>query len=218
MGMRGCRFTLTAYPLRTQCPSVWLSVPPATNPRPSAHSTSAFSAPSAVNSRMNLPEVQVTFQAISSLAIAGGLLYSAFQFRQYRRAQHFANFTKLVEAQMHLREMRVTDPALAEVYRDDVTHAESDPPLSPADRERAIREYFFNLMQLSVFEIVWYGHHHGQIPADYFKSWESRMRQIVVERSFRQMWASPSMKIMHDQFQRYMMELVRTTPEKPRVN
>lgn len=162
---------------------------------------------------MNLPEVQVTFQAISSLAIAGGLLYSAFQFRQYRRAQHFANFTKLVEAQMHLREMRVTDPKLADVYRDDVAIADTAPA---ADRDKAIREYFFNLMQLSVFEIVWYGHHHGQIPADYFKSWESRMRQIVVERSFREMWASPSMKIMHDQFQRYMMELVRTTAEKPR--
>ena len=166
---------------------------------------------------MNLPEVQVTFQAISSLAIAGGLIYSAFQFRQYRRAQHFANFTKLVEAQMHLREMRVTDPKLADVYRDDVAIADAA-HAGGADRDKAIREYFFNLMQLSVFEIVWYGHHHGQIPADYFKSWESRMRQIVVERSFREMWASPSMKIMHDQFQRYMMELVRTTAEKPRVN
>lgn len=147
------------------------------------------------------------FQAISSFAIAGGLVYSAYQFRQYRRAQHFANFTKLVEAQMHLREMRVTDPSLAEVYRDDVEHAHRQP-----DAQRAIREYFFNLMQLSVFEIVWYGWRHGQIPSDYSRSRETRMREVVTERSFREMWGTPAMKIMHDEFQAYMTALLRTTP------
>lgn len=155
---------------------------------------------------MTLQETQLAFQAISSFAIAGGLVYSAYQFRQYRRAQHFANFTKLVEAQMHLREMRVKDPILAEVYQDDVAHAHRQP-----DPQRAIREYFFNLMQLSVFEIVWYGFHHGQVPEDYFRSWETRMRQVVVESSFREMWGTPAMKIMHDEFQAYITELVRTT-------
>ncbi len=158
---------------------------------------------------MTLQEIQVGFQALSSFAIAAGLVYSAYQFRQYRRAQHFANFTKLVEAQMHLREMRVKDPALAEVYRDDVAHAHLQ-----ADPQRAIREYFFNLMQLSVFEIVWYGHQHGQIPDDYFLSWETRMRQVVAERSFREMWGTSAMKIMHDEFQAYVAAMVRATPEK----
>lgn len=156
---------------------------------------------------MTLPELQLTFQALSSLAIAGGLVYSAYQFRQYRRAQTFANFTKLVEAQMHLREMRVNDPRLAEVYKDDVAHAHTQP-----DPGRAIREYFFNLMQLSVFEIVWYGYTHGQIPADYFRSWETRMREVIAEKSFREMWGTPAMKIMHDEFQVYMTGLVAATP------
>jgi len=153
---------------------------------------------------MTIQEVQVLAQSLSSLAIAGGLIFTAIQFRHYRRAQHFANFSKLVELQMHLREMRVSDPSLAEVYVHDVQHART---------ERDVREYFFNLMQLSVYEIVWFGRRHGQIPEDYFASWERRMREIAAERSFRAMMGSPSMKIMHDDFQHYMQRVMaETTP------
>lgn len=155
---------------------------------------------------MTLQEVQVLIQSISSFAIAGGLIFTALQFRTYRRAQHFGNFSKLVELQMHLREMRVNDPTLAQVYRHDTDFANTP---------REVREYFFNLMQLSVFEIVWFGYKHGQIPEDYFKAWDVRMRAIAAEKSFRQMMASPSMKIMHDEFQRYIMKVVEQTPERP---
>src|SRR5262245_21550561 len=155
-------------------------------------------------------DVQLTFQALSSLAIAGGLIYTALQFRKQRQAQHFANFTKLVEMQMHLREMRVSDPSLASVFRGDVSFAEALP--TAEERERAVREYFFNLMQLSVFEIVWFGWSHGQIPEDYFRSWEIRMRDIVAERSFRAMWSSPSMKFMHDAFYDFMKRMIDQTP------
>lgn len=149
-----------------------------------------------------LLEVQVFFQALSSLAIAGGLIYSAFQFRNYKKAQHVANFTRLVELQMHLREMRVDDPTLARVYKHDVEHASS-----PTE----VREYFFNLMQLSVFEIVWFAYEQGQLPDDYYSSWDTRMREIAAEPSFRAMFASTSMKLMHDKFQTYMKQMVAQT-------
>ena len=155
---------------------------------------------------MTLPELQLMFQALSATAITGGLVYSALQFRKAREAQHFANFSRLVEMQMHLREMRVGDPSLAKVYRGDVAFTDGLP--TPQERERAVREYFFNLMQLSVFEIVWFGWKRGQIPEDYFRSWESRMHEIVSERSFVEMWNSPSMKFMHDEFHEYMGEMV----------
>jgi len=155
---------------------------------------------------MTLQQLQVLFQALGSLAIAGGLIYTAIQFRSYRQAQHFANFTKLVEMQMHLREMRVMDPTLADVYRHDVDFTQGM-PAGPA-RQRALREYFFNLMQISVFEVVWFGHRHGQVPEDYFRSWESRMLALIPEETFLLMWNSPSMKIFHDDFQRYMTKLV----------
>lgn len=148
---------------------------------------------------MQLNEIQVALQAVSSFAIAGGLIFTAIQFRAYRRAQHVANFAKLVEMQAHLREMRVHDPKLAEVYRHDVAHTHS---------EREVREYFFNLMQLSVFEIVWFAHKHGQLPADYFRSWEARMRDIASEQSFQSMMNSKSMKFMHDEFQAYITALM----------
>ncbi|MCC6322213.1 MAG: hypothetical protein IT438_12340 [Phycisphaerales bacterium] len=151
---------------------------------------------------MTLQQAQVLFQALSSLAIAGGFLYTARQFLNYRKAQHFANFSKLVELQMHLREMRVSDPSLAEVYRHDVAEMTS---------QAEIRQHFFNLMQLSVFEIVWFGHQSGQIPDDYFRSWEERMREIAEEESFRAMMASDRRKIMHDPFHRYMQGMLEQT-------
>jgi hypothetical protein len=144
--------------------------------------------------------IQVTLQALSSFAIAGGLIFAAYQFLYARRAQHVANFAKMVELQMHLREMRVDDPSLARVYEHDVVGLETD---------RDIREYFFNLMQLSVFEIVWYAHKQGQLADDYYESWVKRMLDIESETSFRKMMASPAMKILHDDFQDFVTSMVK---------
>lgn len=146
-----------------------------------------------------LQTMQLIFQSISSLAIAGGLVYTSIQFWNYKRAQHVANFSKLVELQMQLRRMRVEHPELASVYRHDVRDLESP---------REVQEYFMNLMQLSLFEIAWFGHKHGQIPQDYFNSWIKRMESIAEEESFQKMMDAPSMKIMHDDFQNYMNELM----------
>lgn len=151
---------------------------------------------------MNLQEVQVFFQSISSLAIAGGLIYTAVQFRNWRRAAHVANFSKLVELQMHQRELRVQDPRLAAVYEHDVEGLHSD---------QEIRYYFMNLMQLSIFEIVWFSHRNRQLPDDYYESWVRRMESIMAEDSFRKMMANPAMKILHDDFQKYVQEMLART-------
>lgn len=143
---------------------------------------------------------QVLLQALSAGAIAGGLIYTAFQFRHARKAQLVANFTKLVELQYQLRKLRVEQPQLAGVYEHDVEHLNTD---------EEIREYFLNLMQLSLFEIAWYSHQQGQIADDYFRSWASRMWQIGQEDSFKRMINNPSMKIMHDEFQKYVTALVQ---------
>jgi hypothetical protein len=150
---------------------------------------------------MNLQLLQVILQAVSSLAIAGGLAFAAVTFMHARRAQHVANFTKLVELQMQLRKMRVDDPSLASVYQHDVQGLSSD---------REIREYFMNLMQLSVFEIVWFSHRHGQLPDDYYRSWVERMKAIEQEESFLRMIGTKSMKILHDDFQKYIVEMTNS--------
>ncbi|MCI0362577.1 MAG: DUF6082 family protein [Phycisphaerales bacterium] len=147
---------------------------------------------------MNLQLLPIILQAVSSFAIAGGLIFAAVQFLYARKAQHVSNFAKLVELQMQLRKMRVDDPSLASVYKHDVEGATSD---------REIREYFMNLMQLSVFEIVWFSHRMGQIPDDYYQSWVERMKAIEQEESFIRMINTKSMKILHDDFQKYIVEM-----------
>ncbi len=142
---------------------------------------------------MQLQTIQVFLQFISSTAIAASLLYAAIQFRNTRRAQHVANFTKLVELQMSLRRMRVDDPSLGSVHSHDMEGLNSP---------EEVRAYFVNLMQLSVFEIVWFSHKMGQLPDDYFESWMKRMEQIREEPSFQKMLDKPSMKIFHDDFQK----------------
>ncbi|MDX2146307.1 MAG: DUF6082 family protein [Planctomycetota bacterium] len=152
--------------------------------------------PDSVAFGLTLPQLQVILQSISSLAIAGGFFYAAVQFRQARQAAHVTNFIRLVELQNQLRRMRVDNPALARVHPRDIEHLSTD---------QEIREYFLNLMQLGVFEIAWFSYKHGQIPKDYFLSWERRMSALQEEESFQQMIDNPSMKIMHDEFQRYVM-------------
>ena len=139
-------------------------------------------------------------QAIASLAIAGGLIFTAIQFRHARRAQHVANFAKLVELQNQLRRMRIDDPELARVYQDDVRGMNSP---------EEIRAHFLNLMQLAIFEIAWYAHKHGQLADDYYESWVHRMRVIEQEESFQRMFNAPNMKILHEDFQRLMDEIMK---------
>lgn len=152
----------------------------------------------------NLQLLQITLQALSAFAIAGGLLYTAFQFREARKAQSVGNFAKLVELQFQLRRMRVENPELAASHKADVEHLHSP---------QEVQAYFLSLMQLSLFEIAWYAHEQRQLPEDYFKSWERRMWQLGSEESFQKMLANPAMKIMHDDFDTYVRRLLnRPTP------
>lgn len=153
--------------------------------------------------------IQLALQAVSSLSIGGGFLFAAYQFINVRHAQKVANFTRLVELQMQLRRMRVEDPALASVYQDDVADLRTP---------EEIRCYFFNLLQLSVFEIAWYARQQGQLSAEYFASWERRMRVIAAEKSFQKMMNNPAMKILHDQFERYILELMREVSHEQRTH
>jgi hypothetical protein len=140
-------------------------------------------------------------QALSSFAIAGGFIFTAVQFRQARKAQLVANFAKLVELQSQLRYVRVQSPSLASVSPGDVKYFTND---------REIQEYFLNLIQLSLFEIAWYANKQGQITPDYYHSWTTRMWSIAQEDSFRRMIDNPAVKIMHDDFGRFIKRLVES--------
>ena len=149
--------------------------------------------------------IQIILQALSSFAIAGGLIFTAVQFRSARKAQLVANFSKLVELQSQLRYRRVDDPSLASAQ--DTENLSTD---------REVQDYFLNLIQLSLFEIAWYANKHGQIPPDYFQSWTTRIWQLSQEPGFRSMIDNPSMKIMHDDFDAYLRALIKS-PTPPRI-
>lgn len=63
-------------------------------------------------------------------------------------------------------------------------------------------------------EVVWFSYKEGQLPKSYYQSWEKRMAAIASEPSFRRMVGNPSMKILHDEFQIYIQQLVKVTPER----
>ena len=71
-------------------------------------------------------------------------------------------------------------------------------------RPEDIRSDFYNLMQLSLFEIAWFSHLKGQLTDDYFKSWVNNMAEVAHRPAFRAMWKSDRTKIMHDGFRQYM--------------
>jgi hypothetical protein len=147
----------------------------------------------------HLQILQVTLQALSSFAIAAGLIYTAIQFGEARKAQLVTNFSKLVELQYQLRRLRVDNPRLAS--EGDVQHLHS---------EHEIQVYYVNLMQLSLFEIAWYAHKHRQLPDDYFDSWRARIWDVAQEPSFRAMLDNPAMKIMHDEFATFVRKLIES--------
>src|SRR5262245_53256103 len=98
--------------------------------------------------------LQVVLQAVSVLAVAGGVVYAALQFRGWRTAQYVANVTKLVELQLQLRKMVVDDPTLAPVGL----------ALPAEDQGEATRGHFYNLMQLITGSPCARHRWHGAVP------------------------------------------------------
>ena len=145
---------------------------------------------------MNSSILHEIVQAIPVLSAAGGLLFTGWQLRGWRAQQYVTNFTKLIELQLQIRQMYINDPTLA-------------PDGIPAEQTRP---YFFNLIQLSLFEIAWYSHKYGQLTDDYFASWEASMVSIARRPSFRAMWQSEQTKILHDGFRKYMETLMQERP------
>ena len=145
---------------------------------------------------MNNSIIHELVQAIPVLAAAGGVVYAALQFRGWRYSQYVANFTKLIELQLQIRKMVIDDPTLG-------------PEGVPKEE---MRGYYYNLIQLSLFEIAWFSHRYGQLTEDYFTSWEVSMVSIAKRPAFRAMWESDRTRILHDGFRKYMETLMQKTP------
>jgi hypothetical protein len=148
---------------------------------------------------VNSATFHILVQAVSLLGVTGGLVYAGLQFRGWRDAQYVANFTKLVEIQLQLRKMLVDDPTLA-------LQGLGMPVETPPE---GIRGDYYNLMQLSVFEIAWFAHLHGQLTDDYFNSWVASMADVVQRPAFQSMWLSNRVKILHSGFREYINKMMK---------
>ncbi len=140
-------------------------------------------------------------QTVSLFGVAAGLIYTGVQLRNWKNAQYVTNFTKLVELQMQLRKMVVDDPTLAS--------ATFGPGIEISLED--IRGDFYNLMQVSLFEIAWFSHRHGQLTEDYFKTWTGYMVTVMQRPAFREMWKFDRTKILHARFREYIDTLLSTT-------
>jgi hypothetical protein len=145
---------------------------------------------------------QFVVQFISTLGVAGGVVYAGKQLRGWRDSQYIANFTKLVQLQLEMRKMAVDDPTLA--FQ---SHG------APAATPRDIREDYYNLMQLRLFEIAWFTHLHGQLTDDYFNSWVAGMAEVIQRPAFKTMWDKERLKIQHSGFRDYMNEMMKQNGE-----
>ena len=148
---------------------------------------------------MNNAVFQIVLQTVSTLGVAVGLVYAGLQLRGWRKAQYVANFTKLVELQLQLRKMLVDDPTLA------LQGLGVPAGTSPDD----IRGDYYNLMQLSLFEISWFTHQHGQLTDDYFNSWVASMAEVARGPAFQAMWQNERLKILHNGFREYITKMMK---------
>jgi hypothetical protein len=140
-------------------------------------------------------------QTVSLLGVAGELVYTGVQLHNWRNAQYVTNFTKLVKLQMQLRKMVVEDPTLATASLGPGIEVSADD----------IRGDFYNLMQVSLFEIAWFSHRHGQLTEDYFRTWAGYMVTVAQRPAFRDMWKMDRTKILHDRFREYMESVLAAT-------
>src|SRR6266699_5035608 len=89
--------------------------------------------------------------------------------------------------------------------------------MSPETAPDEIRGNFYNLMQVSLFEIALFSHQHGQLPHDYFASWVANMAVVAQRPAFRTMWQSDRTKILHAGLRQYMNNLLRTASDSTTV-
>ena len=143
---------------------------------------------------MNNPMLQVVLQAVSALAVTGGAGLRGLAVSGVANRAACGEFYHAGRAAITTPQMAVEDPTLATLGAG----------MSPETAPDEIRGNFYNLMQVSLFEIAWFSHQHGQLPHDYFASWVASMAVVAQRPAFRTMWQSDRTKILHAGFRQYM--------------
>lgn len=127
------------------------------------------------------------------------LIVLIIQTRHLQKTMYAANYGKMIEMLKDLRLLRINDPSLAKVYSKEVEG------LSNED----IRYHFFNLIVLSILEMLFVDWKQGLISRETWEYWLDSIRRISAEKSFREMVLRESYKIVNPEFCRIVEGIVK---------
>jgi len=110
----------------------------------------------------------------------------------------------MIDMLKELRLLRINDPELAKVYETEIKS------LSPIET----KYHFFNLIVLSILEMLYVDMKLGLITKDTWQFWLAKIRDIATEKSFRQMVLRQSYKIVNPEFCRIVEKIVKDVEQQ----
>jgi hypothetical protein len=141
---------------------------------------------------------------IQTVVLTITLIILIIENRTLRKTIYASNYGKMIDMLKELRLLRINDPELAKVYETEVKN------LSPTET----RYHFFNLIVLSILEMLFVDMKLGLITKDTWQFWLKRIQDIANEKSFRQMVLRQSYKIVNPEFCKIVEEIVKDVEQQ----
>lgn len=144
------------------------------------------------------------FMAIQTVVFLITLLVLIRQNGHLQRTIYASTYSRMIEMLKDLRAMRIEDPTLAQVYKGDTN----------GKTEQEIRHHFFNLIVLSIAELLFVNRKLKLAPDRDWDNWIEAIRHLAQEPSFRAMVLGPSRKIVHPEFEGMVKQICLEVEEE----
>jgi len=135
---------------------------------------------------------------IQTIVFSLTLIILIIQTRHLQRTIYSSNYGRMIEMLKELRVLRINDPSLAKVYAREVEGL----------TDEQIRFHFFNLIVLSILEMLYIDWSQGLISKETWEYWLDAIRKISHEKSFRDMVLRKSYKIVNPDFSKIVESIV----------
>lgn len=135
---------------------------------------------------------------IQTLIMVATVWVMIYQLGRLRKTFLSSNYGQFIALLKDLRMERVRHPDLARVYSEETEGMD----------DAEIRNHFFNLIVLSIFEKVYYDKNLGLVDNDTWKFWLESMKNLCNERSFKNMILRQSYKIANPELVKILREYV----------
>jgi hypothetical protein len=135
---------------------------------------------------------------IQTIVFGLTLIILIIQTRHLQRTIYSSNYGRMIEMLKELRVLRINNPSLAKVYASEVEGL----------TDEQIRFHFFNLIVLSILEMLYIDWSQGLISKETWEYWLDAIRKISHEQSFRDMVLRKSYKIVNPEFSKIVESIV----------